>query len=106
MSIVLVGLNHKTAPVEVRERLAFSDEACAQCLQALVDGEVITEGLIVSTCNRVEVLATAGRAGGERAAAQVGEFLSRTRDVPADIFGRHLYELGRASCRERGEISV
>src|ERR671914_1211705 len=91
MSIVLVGLNHKTAPVEVRERLAFSDEACAESLQALVDGEVITEGLIVSTCNRVEVLANAGRAGGERAAAQVGEFLSRTRDVPADIFDRHLY---------------
>ena len=91
MSIVLVGLNHKTAPVEVRERLAFSDEACAESLQALVDGEVITEGLIVSTCNRVEVLANAGRAGGERAAAQVGDFLSRTRDVPPDIFDRHLY---------------
>jgi glutamyl-tRNA reductase len=91
MSIVLVGLNHKTAPVEVRERLAFSDEACAESLQALVDGEVISEGLIVSTCNRVEVLASAGRAGGERAAAQVGEFLSRTRGVPADVFARHLY---------------
>ncbi|HLL77361.1 MAG TPA: glutamyl-tRNA reductase [Pyrinomonadaceae bacterium] len=91
MSIVLVGLNHKIAPVEVRERLAFSDEACAESLQALVDGEVITEGLIVSTCNRVEVLANAGRAGGARAAAQVGDFLSRTRGVPPEIFASHLY---------------
>src|SRR5919108_740859 len=38
MSIVLVGLNHKTAPVEVRERLAFTDEACAESLRALVVG--------------------------------------------------------------------
>ena len=36
MSIVLVGLNHKTAPVEVRERLAFSDEACNSALQTLI----------------------------------------------------------------------
>jgi glutamyl-tRNA reductase len=91
MSIVLVGLNHKTAPVEVRERLAFSDEACAESLQALVDGETVGEGLIVSTCNRVEVLAATGPGGGERAAARVSEFLSRTRGVPADVFARHLY---------------
>jgi glutamyl-tRNA reductase len=43
MSIILVGLNHKTAPVEVRERLAFTDEACARSLQSLVDGELISE---------------------------------------------------------------
>jgi glutamyl-tRNA reductase len=61
MSIVLVGLNHKTAPVAVRERLAFTDEACAEGLRALVDGEIVNEGLIVSTCNRVEVItATVG----------------------------------------------
>ena len=39
MSIVLVGVNHKTAPVEVRELLAFTDEACAEGLRTLVDGE-------------------------------------------------------------------
>ncbi|HEY9500743.1 MAG TPA: hypothetical protein VIR01_03805, partial [Pyrinomonadaceae bacterium] len=56
MSIVLVGINHRTAPVEVRELLAFNDEACANGLRRLVDGEVLQEGLIVSTCNRVEIL--------------------------------------------------
>jgi len=91
MSIILVGLNHKTAPVEVRERLAFSDEACAESLHALVDGVAISEGLIVSTCNRVEVLAATGRASGEECAARIGEFLSRARGVPADSFGPHLY---------------
>ena len=59
MSIVLIGVNHKTAPVEVRERLAFSDAACAEGLRSLVDGEIVRKGLIVSTCNRVEIFARA-----------------------------------------------
>ncbi|HKP72804.1 MAG TPA: glutamyl-tRNA reductase [Pyrinomonadaceae bacterium] len=91
MSIILVGLNHKTAPVEVRERLAFSDEACAESLHALVDGEVISEGLIVSTCNRVEVLATTGGADWNEGASRISSFLSETRRVPNDFFGEHLY---------------
>jgi glutamyl-tRNA reductase len=91
MSIVLVGLNHKTAPIEVRERLAFSDEACAESLHALVDGAAISEGLIVSTCNRVEVLASTDRLEGAAAASHVAEFLSRIRGLPQDFFRQHLY---------------
>ena len=91
MSIVLVGLNHKTAPVEVRERLAFSDEALAESLRALVDGEVVREGLIVSTCNRVEILAAAARPKGEEAVGRLSDFLSRDRSVPVEQFSGHLY---------------
>lgn len=91
MSIVLVGVNHKTAPVEVRERLAFTDEACAESLHALVDGERISEGLIVSTCNRVEVLASTGNLEGLAGATHIGDFLGRTRGVSPDFFRRHLY---------------
>ncbi|HEX8688530.1 MAG TPA: hypothetical protein VF654_18595, partial [Pyrinomonadaceae bacterium] len=91
MSIVLVGLNHKTAPVEVRERLAFSDEACAAGLRALVDGEAVREGLIVSTCNRVEVLAAASGRNGPEAVGRLSEFLSRVRSVPVELFSGHLY---------------
>ncbi|HEX8473429.1 MAG TPA: glutamyl-tRNA reductase [Pyrinomonadaceae bacterium] len=91
MSILLVGLNHKTAPVEVRERLAFTDETCATSLQALVDGEVIREGLIVSTCNRVEVLAATGRGQDAEANARVNSFLSDARRVPREVFSPHLY---------------
>src|SRR5947209_19022997 len=90
MSIVLVGLNHKTAPVEVRERLAFTDEACADSLRALVDGEVVREGLIVSTCNRVEILTAAGQKGAE-AAERLSRFLSDARAVPVELFNGHLY---------------
>jgi glutamyl-tRNA reductase len=91
MAIVLVGLNHKTAPVEVRERLAFTDEACADSLRALVDGEVVREGLIVSTCNRVEVLAAAAGQKGADAAECLSRFLSSVRGVPAETFIGHLY---------------
>jgi glutamyl-tRNA reductase len=91
MSIVLVGLNHKSAPVEVRERLAFSDDACAESLRALVDGSAINEGLIVSTCNRVEVLATTGNMDSAAGTTLISNFLSSVRSVPSDFFNTHLY---------------
>lgn len=91
MSIVLVGLNHKTAPVELRERLAFTDAACAEGLRALVDGELVREGLIVSTCNRVEVLASSAPERGAEAAERIGKFLSSERAIPKDFFSSHLY---------------
>ncbi|MGB8509108.1 MAG: glutamyl-tRNA reductase [Pyrinomonadaceae bacterium] len=91
MSIVLVGLNHKTAPVEVRERLAFTDAACAESLRALVDGEVVREGLIVSTCNRVEILAETTREHDADLTARLEGFLSRERSVPNEFFRTHFY---------------
>jgi glutamyl-tRNA reductase len=90
MSILLVGLNHKTAPVELRERLAFTDEACAESLRVLVDGEVMREGLIVSTCNRVEVLAETSAAASEGLDRITG-FLSAARHIGHDDFVKHLY---------------
>src|ERR1041384_4916882 len=92
MSIVLVGLNHKTAPVEVRERLALTEAACADGLRALVDGSVVREGLIVSTCNRVEVLAEAAREQLTNAIEQVNRFLTKTDSVPRSFFESHLYQ--------------
>jgi glutamyl-tRNA reductase len=91
MSILLVGLNHKTAPVEVREQLAFSDEACSASLRQLVDGEVVREGLIVSTCNRVEILTAMGEAREELAQHRITQFLSEARSVPRERFSQHIY---------------
>ncbi|MGB0124001.1 MAG: glutamyl-tRNA reductase [Silvibacterium sp.] len=56
MKILLTGLNHKTAPVELRERLAIAPENLAVETQALLSHPGIREGLILSTCNRVELL--------------------------------------------------
>jgi len=56
MKILLTGLNHKTAPVELRERLAIAPESLAEEIRALLSHPGVREGLILSTCNRVELL--------------------------------------------------
>ena len=91
MSILLVGVNHKTAPVEIRERLAFNDEACAEGLRRLVDGEIVREGLIVSTCNRVEILSATSNEQIEFSAGQLTNFLDTTGRLPAGFLDQHLY---------------
>ena len=91
MSIVLVGLNHKTAPVEMRELLAFSEEACTQGLRQLVDGEIVREGLIVSTCNRVEVLTATSSVSVQEGTERITTFLSDSRNLPAEFFYEHVY---------------
>lgn len=55
MKLAIAGLNHKTAPVEVREKLAISDSALGPELERLKTQADFAEGLILSTCNRVEV---------------------------------------------------
>jgi len=91
MSIVLVGINHKTAPVEVRELLAFSDRACTEGLPRLVDGEVVREGLIVSTCNRVEILSAITTDQLESGTQRIAEFLDAARNLPPGFLSDHLY---------------
>jgi len=91
MSILLVGVNHKTAPVEIRERLAFNDAACADGLRRLVDGEIVREGLIVSTCNRVEILGATSAEQLEFGTGQLKNFLDTSGHLPAGFLDQHLY---------------
>ena len=91
MSIILVGVNHKTAPVEVRERLALTDEACADGLRRLVDGDVVREGLIVSTCNRVEILSATTPEQMESSAGRLAQFLDGAGQLPAGFLNGYLY---------------
>jgi glutamyl-tRNA reductase len=91
MSIVLVGVNHKTAPIEVRELLAFSDEACTDGLRRLVDGEIVREGLIVSTCNRVEILSATTSEQLEVGTERITEFLDSRRPLPQGFLNQHIY---------------
>src|ERR1043166_2575624 len=91
MSIVLVGVNHKTAPIEVRELLAFSDEACTDGLRRLVDGEIVREGLIVSTCNRVEILSATTTEQLESGTERITEFLDSSRRLPQGFLNQHIY---------------
>ncbi|HEX5884846.1 MAG TPA: glutamyl-tRNA reductase [Pyrinomonadaceae bacterium] len=91
MSILLIGVNHKTAPVEIRERLAFNDEACANGLRHLVDGDVVREGLIVSTCNRVEILSAMANDQVEFGVGRLTQFLDTSGRLPAGFLDQHLY---------------
>lgn len=91
MSIVLIGVNHKSAPVELRELLAFSEEACTQGLRKLVDGDVVREGLIVSTCNRVEVLTETAKERLQEGVERITDLLSQSRSLPSDFFLKHIY---------------
>jgi glutamyl-tRNA reductase len=88
MSIIVVGLNHKTAPVEVRERLAFAESRLPEALHLLVDRETVQEGVIVSTCNRVEVIAAMN---GERAIPHLHEFLRRFHCCEPHLPDKHCY---------------
>jgi glutamyl-tRNA reductase len=58
MTLALIGVNHKTAPIELRERIAISREDLPDTTRALADLPGVSECMIVSTCNRVELLAS------------------------------------------------
>ena len=85
--IVLVGLNHRTAPVEVRERVAFDNGRIEPALRGLVALPGVAEGAIVSTCNRVEVIAC-GTNGVDEA---VRGFIAAQHGVDASMLSTHLY---------------
>lgn len=97
MQILLVGLSHKTTPLELRERFAFSDEECTRRLHELVDRRTLLEGLIISTCNRVELLTTHHESiPRAEAESHIVDFLSRTCDIASDSFTPHLYSYSDA----------
>jgi glutamyl-tRNA reductase len=58
LDIVLIGINHKTASIELRECLAFSEEDTLKTFSAFKNNPVIKEIMLISTCNRVELLIT------------------------------------------------
>ncbi|MEK6302931.1 MAG: glutamyl-tRNA reductase [Acidobacteriota bacterium] len=90
MNIVLVGISHKTAPLEMRERLAFTEVCLRDALGELVDREALEEGLIVSTCNRVELLASAP-SGADRGLGRMIEFLCGFHRLEPGTLNGHLY---------------
>jgi len=57
MHIVVVGLSHRTAPVEVREKLSIPDQSITESLEALKAFSDVLEVSILSTCNRLEIYA-------------------------------------------------
>jgi glutamyl-tRNA reductase len=87
-SIILIGLSHHTAPVEVRERVAFANGRLEPALRGLVSRPGVQEGVIVSTCNRVEVVACGE---GDAVAAELPAFLAEVHGLGGDELQGRLY---------------
>jgi glutamyl-tRNA reductase len=90
MRFSITGVNHKTAPVEVREQLAFDERALTDALHDLKRRPGFCEGMILSTCNRVEVALT-WEENSTEARLSVDDFLSETRHLARDFVTPYLY---------------
>ena len=88
-NIILVGLNHKTAPLDIRECLAFSDEDTRMALVTLKSQPYLDETILFSTCNRVELLMSAREASAAINGAK--QFIADFKRIPLDGFESSLY---------------
>ncbi len=89
MNLLLAGMNHRTAPVEVREHLHIQESRLMQALKDLVRRDAIQEGLILSTCNRVEIVTNAD--GKQDAAPAVRQFLADYHRCDFADYEKHFY---------------
>ena len=87
MTFQLIGVNHKSAPVEVRERLAIPESRLPEALRCFTQHPGVEEGLILSTCNRVELVARCKNGGSDLRA-----FLSDYFHMERSVIDPHLYE--------------
>jgi glutamyl-tRNA reductase len=90
MEIVLVGLNHRTAPVEVRERVSFTAEQSRKAAEELRSRGILQETLVLSTCNRSEIYGVSPESSHE-CAPGLSSFLSEFHAVRPDVLGLSLY---------------
>jgi glutamyl-tRNA reductase len=90
MELALIGVSHKTAPVEVRERLAFPSEKIRVALASLLERTHAAEAMILSTCNRVEIVAQGPDA------QLVQDFICEYHQIAPDAISKHLYSYKNA----------
>ena len=95
MNIVVVGLSHKTAPVEIREKVAFEPDRTATSLKELHALPAVSEAMIVSTCNRVELYAAT--TDPQQASAELKHYMAQRHGISADVLYEHLYSY---TCQE------
>lgn len=89
MNLHTVGLNHDSAPVEIREKLAFSASSVPIALSSFVQTFPTSEAVILSTCNRVEIYATSSDNSLNK--EMLLDFLSAFHDLPKEKFADHMY---------------
>jgi glutamyl-tRNA reductase len=94
MHLFLLGVSHRTAPVELREKLDFSSRDVGAAVEALAARSSAAESVVLSTCNRSEIY-VASSTSTETAQDEIVRFLSEYHELPADSFTPHLF-----SCTE------
>lgn len=87
MKFQLIGINHKTAPVEVRERLAIPDSRLGEAMKRLAEHPGVDEGLILCTCNRVELITRSSNGN-----ADLRGFIREYFRLEPAAYEPHLYE--------------
>lgn len=94
MHLFLVGVSHRTAPVELRERLDFSSRDVGAAVESLAARSSATESVVLSTCNRSEIYVASTSPG--QARDEVIQFLTDYHRLPADAFAPHLFSFSDA----------
>ncbi|WP_313891703.1 glutamyl-tRNA reductase [Psychrobacillus sp.] len=89
MHTIVVGVNYRTAPVEIREKLSFVETELPNAMQALQDEKSILENVIVSTCNRTEIYATVDQL--HTGKYYIKQFLANWFDIPLENFSSYLF---------------
>jgi len=89
VSLLVIGLSHRTAPVRLLEQTALTEELVVKLLGDVVASEFVSEAVAVATCNRLEVYAEVSKFHG--ALAEVSELLAQYTTVPRDVLTRHFY---------------
>jgi glutamyl-tRNA reductase len=89
VSVLVVGLSHRSAPVDLLERAVLSPDAVTKLLADLVASDHASEALVLSTCNRVEVYVEVDKFHG--GVTEASELLARTSGVELDVLTPHLY---------------
>lgn len=89
MHTLVVGLNYKTAPVEIREKLSFIEQDIPNAMAALQEQKSILENVIISTCNRTEIYAVVDQLHTGR--YYIKQFLANWFNIPMEQFEDHLF---------------
>jgi glutamyl-tRNA reductase len=94
MHLYLLGVSHRTAPVDLRERLDFSSRDLGAAVMALAARSSAAESVVLSTCNRSEVYVAS--TSPDTARDEIVRFLSDYHQVPAESFTPHLFSFTEA----------
>jgi glutamyl-tRNA reductase len=86
MTLAIIGINHKTAPLDLREKVAIARDELQETTRALAAMPGVSECMIVSTCNRVEMLAAV-----ESPETDLAQFLEQQFGIDAQVIEPHLY---------------